>query len=71
MRYLFENLTEQEILAIDREGDVANCAVTEYRYAPSEQSHSELVLERYNFVAPLKEAGAAITKQPDRNVGAR
>ena len=30
MRYLLENLDEAQILAIDAEGDVANCAVTEY-----------------------------------------
>ena len=34
MRYLLENLTEDAILAIDRQGDVANCAVTEYRFEP-------------------------------------
>ena len=30
MRYLLENMDEKTILAIDAEGDVANCAVTEY-----------------------------------------
>ena len=35
MRYLIENLTEEEILSIDRQGDVANCAVTEYRFDPA------------------------------------
>lgn len=30
MRYLLENLDEARTLAIDAEGDVANCAVTEY-----------------------------------------
>jgi probable phosphoglycerate mutase len=29
MRYLLENMDEARILAIDAEGDVANCAVTE------------------------------------------
>ena len=71
MRYLLENLTEDEILAIDRQGDVANCAVTEYRYARAPRAHSELVLERYNFVAPLEHAGAPVTAAPDRIAGAR
>ena len=31
LRYLLEHMTEEQILAIDRDGDVANCAVTEYR----------------------------------------
>ena len=30
LRYLLENMTEQKILEIDAEGDVANCSVTEY-----------------------------------------
>ena len=31
LRYIIENMSEDQILAIDREGDVANCAITEYR----------------------------------------
>lgn len=31
LRYIIENMSEDQILAIDREGDVANCAFTEYR----------------------------------------
>jgi 2,3-bisphosphoglycerate-dependent phosphoglycerate mutase len=32
LRYLLENLNEEQILAIDREGEVANCSVTEYAF---------------------------------------
>ena len=71
MRYLLENLTEDAILAIDRQGDVANCAVTEYRFEPSLGPDGALVLERYNFVTPLEEAGARVTSEPDLNVAAR
>jgi broad specificity phosphatase PhoE len=71
MRYLLENLTEDAILAIDRQGDVANCAVTEYRFEPSLGPHGGLALERYNFVTPLEEAGAPVTSEPDLNVAAR
>ena len=31
MRYLLEHMDEQQILDIDRQGDVPNCAVTSYR----------------------------------------
>ena len=68
---LLENLTEDAILAIDRQGDVANCAVTEYRFEPSLGPDGGLVLERYNFVTPLEEAGAPVTSEPDLNVAAR
>jgi 2,3-bisphosphoglycerate-dependent phosphoglycerate mutase len=71
MRYLLESLTEDAILAIDRQGDVANCAVTEYRFEPGLGPHGGLALERYNFVTPLEEAGAPVTSEPDLNVAAR
>ena len=68
-RYLIEGMTEEEILAIDSAGDVANCGVTEYtlesaRAAPGTGS-SRLRLVAYNFVAPLNEAGAPVTASPD------
>jgi probable phosphoglycerate mutase len=71
MRYLLENLTEEQILAIDRKGDVANCAVTEYRFEPGLGPHGGLGLERYNFVTPLEEAGAPVTAEPDLNSAVR
>jgi 2,3-bisphosphoglycerate-dependent phosphoglycerate mutase len=71
MRYLLENLTEAQILAIDREGDVANCAVTEYQFDKGAASNGGLRLVRYNFVAPLEEHGAPVTAAPDLNLAAR
>jgi probable phosphoglycerate mutase len=70
MRYLLENLDEAQILAIDAEGDVANCAVTEYG-AQTPQGPDGLTLKRYNFVAPLEREGAPVTFAPDENVAAR
>lgn len=65
LRYLIENLSEETILAIDREGDIANCGITEYRFAPGAGLDGGLMLHRYNFVAPLEEAGAPVTSEPD------
>jgi probable phosphoglycerate mutase len=70
MRYLLENLTEKAILSIDREGDVANCSITEYRFNPTAGPDGGLVLERYNFVSPLEQAGATVTAKPDIKVAA-
>ncbi len=69
MRYLVENMTEEEILAIDREGDVANCGVTEYRFNPALGKDGGLRLERYNFTAPLREEGTPVTTEPDAKTG--
>jgi broad specificity phosphatase PhoE len=71
MRYLLENLTEEEILEIDRQKDVANCAITEYRFDATVGPEGGLVLERYNFVTPMEVAGARVTAKPDFSVGAR
>ena len=71
LRYLLECLTEEEILAIDRSGDVANCSVTEYRLDRDRAPNGELKLARYNFIAPLERAGAPITTEPDAAVAVR
>jgi broad specificity phosphatase PhoE len=71
MRYIIENLTEDQILEIDRQGDVLNCGVTEYVARTDNQVGGGLLLTRYNFVAPLIEAGAPVTAQTDANVAAR
>jgi len=71
MRYLLENMTESQILGIDSEGDVANCAVTEYAFDPALGKAGGLALLRYNFVAPLERAGMPVTAEPDAMVAAR
>jgi hypothetical protein len=62
MRYLIECLDEAQILDIDRLADVPNCGVTSYRYDEREDA---LVTDLVNFVAPLEEAGAPVTVEPD------
>jgi broad specificity phosphatase PhoE len=72
LRYVIENLSEEEILAIDRGGDVANCAITEYAFDASAGKDGNLVLVRYNVTAPVAEAPyAAVTSAPDPIVAAR
>ncbi len=71
MRYIIENLSERQILEIDREGEVPNCGVTEYVAEPDQEVGGRLQLTRYNFVAPLVEAGAAVTAEKDANMAAR
>lgn len=71
LRYLLENLTEDEILAIDAEGDVANCSVTEYAFDPGRGPNGGLSLVRYNMTAPLDRTGTPVTAEPDAPVAAR
>lgn len=67
-RYLLEHMTEEQILAIDRTDDVANCSVTSYALAADGRG---MELRRFNFVAPLEEQGAKVTREPDVPVAPR
>ncbi len=71
LRYIIEGLTEAEILAIDREGDVANCAITEYRLDAAAGKDGNLVLARYNVTAPMEQEDTRVTDAPDKMVAAR
>ena len=71
MRYLLEHMTEEQILAIDRAEEVANCSVTLYRYDDDAYPRGMLRLELFNFLAPLEEAGAPITSKPDAHSAAK
>jgi len=71
LRYLLERMTEEQILAIDRAEEIANCSVTSYVFDPKLDKHGQLALQRFNFVAPLAEAGADITTRKDAKVAAR
>ena len=64
-RYLFERMDEQRILDIDRTADVPNCSVTSYEYDAGIGKNGKLVPRLVNFVAPLQQAGAPVTEEPD------
>ncbi len=66
LRYLLENMDEASILGVDRQGDVANCGITEYAATPS-----GLRLLRYNFTVPMEREGETVTVAPDSAVAAR
>ncbi len=64
-RYLLERMTEDQILAIDREADIANCAVTRYAFDLHAGRRGKLALEMFNFTAPMEEAHEPVTARPD------
>jgi probable phosphoglycerate mutase len=70
MRYLMECMTEEEILSIEREHDVANCGVTSYEFVRAGR-RGKMELRLFNFVAPLVEAGAGVTTERDVPAGAK
>jgi probable phosphoglycerate mutase len=68
-RYVLEQMDEAQLLAIDREKDVANCGVTYYELDADADdggnARARMSLRLYNFVTPLEEAGAPVTEEPD------
>jgi broad specificity phosphatase PhoE len=70
LRYLLEGLDEEEILGIDKQGEVANCSITEYRLEEATAPAGGLKLARYNFTAPMEREGAEVTAEPDRTPAA-
>lgn len=71
LRYIIETLDEAAILAIDQQGDIANCAITEYSFDPGAGRDGKLVLARYNVTAPMKQQDTTVTSAPDAIVGRR
>lgn len=67
-RYLFERMTEEQILTQDREVEIANCSVTSYEFDPTLGKRGKLAPRLVNFVAPLEAAGEEITTKPDAPV---
>jgi broad specificity phosphatase PhoE len=71
LRYILEQMDEEQVLAIDREGDVVNCGVCEYYFLPDDAKLCVPKLVRYNFAAPLIAEQAPVTAEPDEITGAR
>jgi broad specificity phosphatase PhoE len=64
-RYVLEELTEQDILAVDREADVANCSLTRFEIDPA-SGDGRPRLVSWNETAPVEVAGEQVTREPDR-----
>ena len=56
MRYILEELTEEQILAIDRQAEILNCGIAAYDFDPDEQS---LCVPDAGAVEPRRADGGA------------
>lgn len=59
-RYLFDGLSEAQVLELSNTVEIANCSVTSYWFTGGPPE-----LTRFNLVAPLIEQGAPVTSEPD------
>lgn len=63
-RYLFEKMTEEELLAIDRAHDVANCSITSYQLN-SGADKCGMMLDLSNYTTHLENM-SEVTTNPDK-----
>jgi 2,3-bisphosphoglycerate-dependent phosphoglycerate mutase len=63
-RYILEELTEADILAVDREAEVANCSLTRFEVDQSSDSEQPRLVS-WNETAPVEEGGEAVTAEPE------
>ncbi|MBA2699356.1 MAG: histidine phosphatase family protein [Nocardioidaceae bacterium] len=61
-RYVLEELTERDLLEIDKGTPLANCSLTRYTAAPGDEMMSLLL---YNDVEHLSDESEEITEEPD------
>ena len=70
-RYVLEELDEAQILAIDKQADVLNCGIAEYRFDPDAHGLCVPELSLWNYGAPLEAEGAPKTSARDEVTGTR
>jgi probable phosphoglycerate mutase len=71
MRYLLEQLTEQELLAIDKAEELANCGLAVFEFDPDIGRHGGMRLTRWNDTSPLERAGETVTAETDAHAAPR
>jgi 2,3-bisphosphoglycerate-dependent phosphoglycerate mutase len=70
-RYILEELDEDEILNIDRQGEVLNCGIAAYDFDPDPRGICVPELSLWNYGVPLEAEGAPRTSAPDAMAGTR
>ena len=71
LRYILEELTEADILAIDRQGDILNCGISAYEFERSSHATCVPTLILWNHGAPMESGGTPKTAEPEAVTGSR
>jgi broad specificity phosphatase PhoE len=71
MRYILEELDEQQILEIDKHAEILNCGICAYEFEPDAKGLCVPELVLWNYGAPLENEGTAKTSEPDVLAGSR
>lgn len=71
IRYILEELTEGQILAIDRQADILNCGICAFDFQADDQGLCVPRLALWNLGAPMEAEGTPKTSEPDMMTGTR
>ena len=71
LRYILEELTEEQILNIDRQAEILNCGIAAYDFVPNRQALCVPTLALWNHGAPMEEQGTPKTAERDMMTGSR
>ena len=71
IRYILEELSEADILAIDKQADILNCGICAYDFEPNHLALCVPKLVLWNHGAPMEEQGTPKTAEPDAMTGSR
>lgn len=71
LRYILEELSEADILAIDKQADILNCGICAFDFEPNHLSLCVPKLVLWNHGAPLEEQGTPKTAEPEIMTGSR
>ncbi len=71
LRYILEELSEADILAIDRQSDILNCGICAFDFEPNRQALCVPKLVLWNHGAPMEQQGTTKTAEPEAMTGSR
>ena len=71
IRYILEELTEGQILAIDKQAQMLNCGICAFDFEPGHGGICVPKLSLWNYGAPMEAEGTEQTAEPEMMTGSR
>ena len=71
LRYILEELTEEELMALNRQGELLNCGISAFDFDTNDRRFGKPKLALWNLGAPMEQAGTEQTSAPDVMAGSR
>ena len=71
IRYILEELSESDILAIDKQADILNCGICAFDFEPNHLSLCVPKLVLWNHGAPMEQHDTPKTAEPEAMTGSR